>query len=298
MKKILMSLAFVLITVALAFGAGTLTPTDIPTTTLTNAGYVVTVTATADSAAATYPPLLFADSTSYYQSMFRTMRGKWLTSARTTPSLTTPPTANYDIYIVDGVSATSDFVLNSATLAIGTTNTAVSTVAFTFVVNGVSYAKAAVAAGTAPGDDVIVATKYGAVAFDIGANGTIDAVEATDQAAAEFTTAALAVAALPACASDHVRLGYVTATKSDGAFTFGTTALNAVNSTVAYTSSVPQYDIMGGRLVNRSATVAEEVFPANTAGDNSYIFMKRPIMVVPVNNSVNSAVFTLELNFN
>lgn len=32
-------------------------------------------------------------------------------------------------------------------------------------------------------------------------------------------------------------MGYVTAMKSDGAFTFGTTALNAANTTVAYTSS-------------------------------------------------------------
>ena len=47
--------------------------------------------------------------------------------------------------------------------------------------------------------------------------------------------ALLAAAALPAPAADHARMGYVTATKSDGTFTFGTTALNAANSTVAYT---------------------------------------------------------------
>lgn len=126
-------------------------------------------------------------------------------------------------------------MLSSAALAIGSTNTAVATGLFLYSVAGVIYSKAAVAAGTAPGNDVIPQSKYGAVAFDIGVDGTIDAVEASANATG-YNTAALAVAGLPAAASAHVRIGYVTATKSDGAFTFGTTALNAANSTVVYTS--------------------------------------------------------------
>ncbi len=94
--------------------------------------------------------------------------------------------------------------------------------------------KAAVAAGTAPGNDIVPQAKFGAVAFDIGVNGTIDAIEAPANATG-YASALLAAAALPAPAADHARMGYVTATKSDGTFTFGTTALNAANSTVAYT---------------------------------------------------------------
>lgn len=129
-----------------------------------------------------------------------------------------------------------DYLVTKTTLAIGSTTTAVSNAAFDYVVNGTRYSKAAVAAGTAPGNDVIPQSKFGAVAFDIGTDGTIDAIEASDNATG-YASAALAAAGLPAVAADHVRMGYVTATKSDGAFTFGTTDLNAANTTVAYTDA-------------------------------------------------------------
>jgi hypothetical protein len=127
-------------------------------------------------------------------------------------------------------------IATGAALAIGTTNTAVANGAFTFDIAGTGYAKAATAAGTAPGNDVIPQNKYGAVAFDIGVNGTIDAIEATDNATG-YDSAALAIAGLPAAEAAHVRMGTVTAMKSDGNFTFGTTALDAGSTTVAYTST-------------------------------------------------------------
>jgi len=136
-----------------------------------------------------------------------------------------------------GIFPTLSLVTNAG-LAIGSTVTAVSTIAFSYIIGKDTYTKAAVAAGTAPGDDIIPTGKYGAVAFDIGSDGTIDAVEAYANAVG-YTTAALAVTGLPQTAKGHLRLGYVTATKSDGAFTFGTTALNVANSTVAYTNSTP-----------------------------------------------------------
>jgi len=129
-----------------------------------------------------------------------------------------------------------DYLVTKTTLAIGSTTTAVASAAFDYVVNGTRYSKAAVTTGTAPGNDVIPQSKFGAVAFDIGTNGTIDAIEASDNATG-YASAALAVAGLPAVAADHVRMGYVTATKSDGAFTFGTTDLDAANTTVAYTDA-------------------------------------------------------------
>ena len=129
-----------------------------------------------------------------------------------------------------------DYILTSPALAIGSTTQNVANGAFDFTVNGKPYKKAAVTAGTAPGNDVIPQSKYGAVALDIGADGTIDVIEAGDNATG-YTTAALAIAGVAAVAADHARMGYVTATKSDGAFTFGTTALNAANTTVAYTEA-------------------------------------------------------------
>uniref|UniRef100_A0A6M3IZY7 Uncharacterized protein n=1 Tax=viral metagenome TaxID=1070528 RepID=A0A6M3IZY7_9ZZZZ len=125
-----------------------------------------------------------------------------------------------------------------AGLAIGTTLTSVSSKEFNYKIKGKVYTKAAVAAGTTPGNDVIPTGKYGAVSFDIGSDGTIDAVEAYYNIVG-YTTAALAASGLSQVADGHVRMGYVTASKSDGAFTFGTTALNAANTTVVYTDSAP-----------------------------------------------------------
>jgi hypothetical protein len=134
-----------------------------------------------------------------------------------------------DAFVANGM-------LSSAALAIGSTPQNVYTGLCMYTVAGVVYTKAAVAAGTAPGDDVIPQSKYGAVAFDIGVDGTIDAIKASNNATG-YDSSALAVAGLPAAAAGHVRMGYVTAMKSDGDFTFGTTSLADGTSTVAYTSS-------------------------------------------------------------
>lgn len=134
------------------------------------------------------------------------------------------------------VRRATDGVLDDPNLAIGSTKPNVATGAFDYSINGTTFSKTAVSAGTAPGNDVIPTGKYGAVALDIGVNGTIDAVEAPDNATG-YDTAAEAAAALPAPADAHIRIGYVTATKSDGAFTFGTTDLDVANSTVVYADS-------------------------------------------------------------
>lgn len=124
-------------------------------------------------------------------------------------------------------------LISKPNLAIGSTNTDVANDAFDYQIAGVKYTKAAVATGTAPGDDVIPQSKYGAVALDIDSSGTITVAEAADNATG-YDSAALAIAGLPAAEAAKVRMGVVTATKSDGDFTFGTTALDAANTTVDY----------------------------------------------------------------
>lgn len=126
-----------------------------------------------------------------------------------------------------------DGILGNPTLAIGSTPANVANVAFEYIINGNEYNKPAVAAGTAPGNDVVPQSLFGAVALDIDSAGTITATEATANATG-YASAVLAIAGLPAVAANNARMGWVTATKSDGAFTFGTTALNAANTTVAY----------------------------------------------------------------
>lgn len=140
-----------------------------------------------------------------------------------------------------------DYNVSLPGLAIGSTPANVANVAFDYIIAGIRYTKAAVAAGTAPGNDVIPQSTYGAVALDIDAAGTITVAEAAANATG-YATAALAIAGIPAVASSKARMGTVTATKSDGAFTFGTTALNAANTTVAYTDSDTVFEAIGSTV--------------------------------------------------
>jgi len=132
----------------------------------------------------------------------------------------------------------ADAVLTSAALAIGSTTHAAAHAVLNVRIGGTSYTKAANSTGITLGNDVVPQSTYGAVALDLGIDGTVDATEATANATG-YVSAALAAAGLPAVAANHIRVGYVTATKSDGAFTFGSTALNAANTTVAYTNTTP-----------------------------------------------------------
>jgi len=139
-------------------------------------------------------------------------------------------------------------LLSAPTLAIGSGDkTAVASALFYYMIAGTIYAKAADTAGTEPGNDVIPDGKFGACAFDIGVNGTIDAVEAAANATG-YNSAALAIAGIPAVASAHVRMGTVTAKDTGEAFTFGTVALDHAGSTVAYTDGAVGIAI-GGTLV-------------------------------------------------
>jgi hypothetical protein len=140
-------------------------------------------------------------------------------------------------------------MLSSAGLAIGSTVQNVANLIFIYSVGGVVYTKVANAVGTAPGNDVIPQGKFGAVAFDIGADGTIDVIEAAGNAAG-YDSAVLALAGLAAAGADHVRIGTVTATKSDGAFTFGTTGLAAANTAVIYTSSAGVLAALGAAVAS------------------------------------------------
>lgn len=106
--------------------------------------------------------------------------------------------------------------------------------AFFYMIAGVIYAKVADAAGIEPGNDVIPDGLFGACAFDIGVNGTIDAIEAAANATG-YSSALLAIAGIPAVAASHVRMGTVTAKDVGATFTFGTKALDDGGSVVAYT---------------------------------------------------------------
>ena len=64
-----------------------------------------------------------------------------------------------------------NYPVTKTALAIGSTPANVATGALDFTIAGVRYSKAAVAAGTAPGNDVVPQSTFGAVALDIGVDG-------------------------------------------------------------------------------------------------------------------------------
>jgi hypothetical protein len=129
----------------------------------------------------------------------------------------------------------NDGVSSSATLAIATATDDVKNAAFKFVISGVGYDKAPVD-GTALTGANIPQAKYGGWAFQIGADGTIDVVESADNATG-YDSSALAIDAIPAVAPSHVRMGTITASKSDAVFIPATTLLGAANVTTTIAST-------------------------------------------------------------
>lgn len=138
------------------------------------------------------------------------------------------------ITVKDGkFTSTADGIKSNPDLYFGSTKSNVYHAAFDYMFSGTLYTKAENAVGVVPGNDVIPSGKYGAVAFEIAADETIDVIEATNNATG-YDSAALAEAGLPAVQASHARFGFVTVMKSDGNFTFGTTNFDATNVTATF----------------------------------------------------------------
>lgn len=129
----------------------------------------------------------------------------------------------------------ADGMLTRAGLAVGSTTTDVAHDQIFFVIGGSVYEVAAEAAGIAPDANTeIPQGKYGAWALDVGVDGTVDISECDTNGDSFYDTEAEAIAALADPAANHVRLGYVTIVNTGGAFTPGTTDLNAQDVTATF----------------------------------------------------------------
>lgn len=121
---------------------------------------------------------------------------------------------------------TGECVLNEWTMAIGSTDTRIGTGALQATINGVPFTKAADATGTAFGAlGTIPASKWGLIAVDVVAAGTVSFVSAAANYTTGYATEAAAIAANPAVTADKVRAGYVTILASSSTFVVGTDAL-------------------------------------------------------------------------
>lgn len=132
----------------------------------------------------------------------------------------------YYSHFADGAgilsSRIANGVLQATTCSMGSTKDQVANTAFLFQVNGVSYVKAAVAAGTAPTATTVPKNKWGLFGFAIGADGTLDPTDAADNATG-YASEALALAAKPSAAADHVFVMYVTVMCTEAAGFIGAT---------------------------------------------------------------------------
>ncbi len=126
-------------------------------------------------------------------------------------------------------------LLTKAGLAIGSTTTAVAHEDLQFISDGDHYQIPANAVGVALGTtETLPDDKFGAVAFDAGEDGTVDGVPCTAFSTG-YDSEAEAIAALPACAANHVRIGYITIVRDNVAgFVAGTTDLDDGDTTVVY----------------------------------------------------------------
>ena len=137
------------------------------------------------------------------------------------------------------VSGATNVVTSAPALAIsGAGGTAAkTTAAFTAFVDGGVVSVAATTAMTAIAG-TLADTKYAAWAFYVGPTGTIS----VSAKAADCTTEALAIAALPALPANVAQIGYITVRNAQGggtAFTAGTTHLDATGIVTTYYNAMP-----------------------------------------------------------
>lgn len=140
-------------------------------------------------------------------------------------------------------------------LAIGTSNPArVKHDAFDYEIQQKSYSKAT--SEVALTGDAVPAGLYGAWSLKIDTDGDITVAAAGDNGTG-YATPRIALDALGSSDSDSAYMGYVTVTKSDGAFTPDTTLLSAANVTDTYTD---------GKFENRAEPIEVLLY-----GDNLYV---------------------------
>ncbi|HEA19395.1 MAG TPA: hypothetical protein ENH87_00545 [Pricia antarctica] len=142
--------------------------------------------------------------------------------------------------------------ITDPTLAIGTNDTKkVKHSDFSYEIKSKSYSKSS--SEVALTGEAIPSGLYGAWSLKIDTDGTITVAAASDNVTG-YATPRIALDALNVSDSDSAYMGYVTVTKSDGAFTPDTTALDASNVTDTYTD---------GKFENRGEPTSALLFGSN-----------------------------------
>ncbi len=131
----------------------------------------------------------------------------------------------------------NDGVSSLTTLSTGSTVTAVANTAFKFVIAGVGYDKAADAVGIAPEVATTPQNKYGGQMLEIGVDGVIHANAGANIATGFDTEVAAADADAHAVTAAHVKIGTVTAMRTNVlGFIWGTTGFDDAETTETFHS--------------------------------------------------------------
>ena len=163
--------------------------------------------------------------------------------------------------ILQATGTQANAVLIPTVLSRGSTDTNLKNTAFTYNVSGATFAKAAVAAGTAFGAlGTIPASKWGLIAVEINSAGTFSFVSANNYGTGNgYGSETLALAAIPALpAATKARVGYITVLASASTWIAGTDALaggatgNPATTTNYYAGAgvTPQAGMLASQIGN------------------------------------------------
>lgn len=160
-------------------------------------------------------------------------------------------------------------------MARGSTDTNVGTAALTATVGGVPFLKAASAAGTAFGAlGTIPASKWGIIALDVVAAGTVTFRSGAANYTTGYDTEAAAIAALPARLTVKAHMGYVTILASASTWVTGTDALAGGSSgnPATTTNYYPVAGVCGatGLAYGPNSVVTAYVSPTGSAWTGGY----------------------------
>jgi hypothetical protein len=153
-----------------------------------------------------------------------------IAEVRAVTGVDTPCTAS--LLTANSIAAlTSQSPAGVTLLSRGTTDTKVASAAFDYILSGVAYSKAAVAAGSALAAGTIPQDTWGVYRFSINSAGTVAVTAGAANFTTGYATEALAVAALPAVPAASWNMGSATIqTKVGATFIGGTDGLTGGSS--------------------------------------------------------------------
>ncbi len=188
------------------------------------------------------------------------------------------------------------------TLGRGSTDTAVASGAFRFLITGqaASEAKAAVTTGTAVTAQTVPASTWALYVFDIATGGTIAMAPAAANATTGYATEALAIAACPPRITAKARLGYITVLASASTWIGATDALAGGSSgnpatTTNYYPTVGVFGPTAAALPANLGLIAGSVYPSGpwTGGPNGVLI---PTTLARGSSDTNLATIAFTFN--